>query len=588
MIADNNGNVFQNESITPIESGKLDLPVSTEDAPDHRTAVEGDVLFPEAYKTYTAFMEELTGEAVYEGLVACGMLGDKIPPVLTTESFYRHSKDKEHSYSSGRRGWVTYRYTRNVGRFREYGIPNPFAYELLARSIADNWDDIRTLLCENTSGHAYKVSRIHPRKQSNCASIFDMNYKQWWADSDPLPAILVGRRYAVSCDISRCFPSIYTHAIEWAISGREEAKKRKRNEITWASEIDGRASACTHGETHGLLIGPHASNLLAELILTDVDKALYAMEYRFVRNIDDYTCYTETRDAAERFVVDLERELARYRLSLNQQKTTIRELPYAVTEDWVHTLTGFRFSGSRRLTYKDVAAFLDTAVNQVEASGGNQSVLLYAMKMLSGKKLKSSARRYYADMASHLVCLYPYLVPWFEATVIEAVGMDGGRICAVARMLYRHAMTNRDYLTACYALYYATRFEFEIPVNACQIVESGDCLLKLFALLYSQAVADANLLAILMEHAKTLVGEGGGEEFDRNWLFLYEALPANELPSGEWREIKKANVSFVNRERIKRPDYTEKAAQAELDELLALERDDHGEEDPSEGGANEL
>ena len=526
---------------------------------------------------------------MYEGLVAWGMLGDKLPPVLTSEPFYQHCIDNSHGYGCGRRGWITYRYMRNIGRFREYGIPNPFGYELLARAIADSWSDIKLLLSDNTAGHAYKVSRIHPRKQSNDNSIFEMSYKQWWADCDPVPAILVGKRYAVSCDISRCFPSIYTHAIEWAIVGREAAKAQRKHGRTWAGDIDAKAAATTHGETHGLLVGPHASNILAELILTAVDKVLYDKRYRFIRNIDDYTCYTETRDAAEQFVIDLERELARFRLSLNQQKTRIRTLPHAVTDDWVHTLRGFRFSGSRRLTYKDVESFLDTAERLVGESGGNQSVLLYAMKMLARKKMTSSARRYYADMASHLVCLYPYLVPSFESTVIEAVGMKGDRLGTVARMLYRQSMGCRDYLTACCALYYAAKYKFTInAVCAEDVIGSDDCLLLLFTLLYAREANEEDLHAALVEYAKTLASGGGDETFDRKWLFAYEALSAKLLPQGEWREIKNAGVSFVDYDKLKEPDFSGEVAAAELDELVNLVRDDHGEDDPMTGNVNEL
>lgn len=50
----------------------------------------------------------------------------------------------------------------------------------------------------------------------------------------------------------------------------------------------------TNGETHGLLVGPHASNLLSELILTRIDKTLFDEGYRFVRHIDDYLCYVDS------------------------------------------------------------------------------------------------------------------------------------------------------------------------------------------------------------------------------------------------------------------------------------------------------
>lgn len=547
-----------------------------------------DALFSSRFKTYADFIGELDGETIYEGLLAWGMLGDKLPPVLTSAPFYAYCSLKDHGFTRKRRGWITYRHARNVGRYREYGIPNPFGYELLSRCIADHWNEIKNLLSENTESQAYKVSRIHPRKQSGSGRVFEMNYKPWWADSDPIPAVLIGKRYSVSCDVSRCFPSIYTHAIDWAIRGRGNSKERKK-EKSWAVDIDKKAAATTHGETHGLLIGPHSSNILAELVLTAVDKELYQHGYRFVRHIDDYTCFAETKGEADEFVIDLERELAKFRLSLNQQKTAIDCLPNAVTEDWVHALRGFRFSSNSRLNYKDVESFLDIAVSLMDDADGNQSVLLYAIKMLSGKKLTTSARRYFADMASHLTCLYPYLVPNFEDSVIVPVGMDEKRIRAVAEILYGQAVEKRDYLTACYALYYGAKYEFKLNgVSSERIIDSDDCPLMLFAFLYARKIGDDELREALIEHAENLAGNDAEEDFDRYWLFAYEALPASKLPEGEWRSIKNAGVSFVELDKMAKPDFSSDVARAQFEELLAIDKDDHGEGDPSSGGVNEL
>lgn len=67
-----------------------------------------------------------------------------------------------------------------------------------------------------------------------------------------------------------------------------------------------------HKETTGILIGPHSSNLISEIILVAVDgdlknlrKGQNKTEYRYIRHIDDYTCYVNSRDEAEQFTIDL-------------------------------------------------------------------------------------------------------------------------------------------------------------------------------------------------------------------------------------------------------------------------------------------
>lgn len=59
------------------------------------------------------------------------------------------------------------------------------------------------------------------------------------------------------------------------LSWKNIAKQEIKDEELYYNRIDKVCSNMRNGETHGLLIGPHASNLLAEIILTVVDKELY-------------------------------------------------------------------------------------------------------------------------------------------------------------------------------------------------------------------------------------------------------------------------------------------------------------------------
>lgn len=104
-------------------------------------------------------------------------------------------------------------------------------------------------------------------------SLFSMNYKNWKDDGTPEPDLLLGARYLVHADVSNCFPSIYTHALSWALVGKEVAKQNQKDSSQWYNELDFRTRNVKHGETHGLLIGPHVSNLLSEIILVKIDNS---------------------------------------------------------------------------------------------------------------------------------------------------------------------------------------------------------------------------------------------------------------------------------------------------------------------------
>lgn len=107
--------------------------------------VQRDICFVDSGKSYSDFFDELSAEDVFEGLLGWGLFGDKIPPVLSSESFYKCRSKKSDPPEQCWRGWVLYRYTRNTNHFREFDIPNPFAYEALVRHIVKHWEEIKML-----------------------------------------------------------------------------------------------------------------------------------------------------------------------------------------------------------------------------------------------------------------------------------------------------------------------------------------------------------------------------------------------------------------------------------------------------------
>lgn len=207
---------------------------------------------------------------------------------------------------------------------RQLGIPYPISYSRLCMILSENWEKIKKVFKNNTEGEKYKVSRIHIRKQTDTKALiknnygkfddnkcddmseseknnalFHMNYKNWKDDGDPVTNFAIGKKYVVKADISQCFPSIYTHAITWAIAGKENSKNNRNG--NWYNNIDYACQKMRNGETHGILIGPHISNLISGILLTSVDKELRD-KYDYIRNIDDYTCYVNTYERAENFL----------------------------------------------------------------------------------------------------------------------------------------------------------------------------------------------------------------------------------------------------------------------------------------------
>src|SRR5699024_11042697 len=117
---------------------------------------------------------------------------------------------------------------RNINTPRPLGIPNPAAYQRLCKYISEIWPQLQQYFEEETKNQEHIISRTHIRKMKDSDSLFSMNYSNWKDDGTPEPDLLLGARYLVHADVSNCFPSIYTHALSWALVGKDVAKQNQK------------------------------------------------------------------------------------------------------------------------------------------------------------------------------------------------------------------------------------------------------------------------------------------------------------------------------------------------------------------------
>lgn len=519
-------------------------------------------------KKYTDFMDEISSDELYEGLLAYGLFAEKLPPVFTSVPFFDYCKTRLKKFELNKHWneYITFRVMRNISIPRLMGIPNPFRYQMLCAELRDDWDQLRNHFHKQTDEQDYRVSRIHVRKEYNSKRIFEMNYKNWRTDGNPELDLLihnVGKnndsskvacRFIVQADISTCFTSVYTHSIPWALAGKGIAKQEIGNDELYYNRIDKACSNMRNGETHGLLIGPHASNLLAEIILTVVDKELYNKGYRYVRNIDDYDCYVTSRDEAQRFLQDLEQELRKFDLPLNHKKTKIVELPTCIDANWKRQLNDLPKVGvSGLVEYPQVNAFIDTALMLAKETG-NFAIVNYAIKKLKGAKLSANGKKLAAKRFMHMAVLYPYLLPLMEEYVFIPYEVAVCDIKEFSDAIYQEATKLNDYESLCYSTYFAVRFNFLVDAfekdyesSLKYVKDSRDCLLLTMTWIYfvqqNHGKRDATKVKDLNQVAKELEKT----EMDRYWLFCYEALSADNLRD-QWSVMKRKNISFIRKE----------------------------------------
>ena len=134
-----------------------------------------------------------------------------------------------------------------------------------------------------------------------------------------------------SIDISRCFDSIYTHSIVWALHNKEIVKNNiPSSKKTFAGLFDKFMQNINYGETNGILIGSEFARIFAEILLQQIDKIVakeleiekiwFKKHYEIFRYVDDfYIFYNDEKDKNK--IIDLYRHnLKEHKLHVNEHK----------------------------------------------------------------------------------------------------------------------------------------------------------------------------------------------------------------------------------------------------------------------------
>jgi reverse transcriptase-like protein len=502
---------------------------------------------PNKYETLT---KEINSDDILKGFLGHGLFASKLPDFLTSESFYDwYISNSKLTFENIGKDYVRYENMRHINIPRLLAIPNPFSYANLCNLISENWEEIKKQLIENVKTQKIKISRIHIRKIKDKEHLFEMNYKNYEKDGNPEQKIMIGKQFCVEADISNCFPSIYSHSIPWSLVGRNTAKTNKDNHSLWYNKLDKVLRNTKNEETNGILIGPHVSNLISEILLTKVDKVLSEKDYQYIRNIDDYKCFVESNEEAEQFLLDLSSELKNYELHLNSKKTIISKLPLASVNQWVNRLSSFdvgnKLSEDKKiiLDFKRLRALLDLAIELMVAEN-NSAILYYTFKVISTKHLDTKAYKYYIDYVHHLLLLYPYLTSSIEEYVFVPFEVESTRIKRIAKDLYKVGLEKRLYEACSFSVFWAVKYDFKLDCSVLDdSLQSNDCIFLTLGYIYAKKHKDKSSKREYKKKAKELAIS----DFDRYWIFLYRVLTQPDL-TGDFKAIKKKNISFIKEE----------------------------------------
>lgn len=141
-----------------------------------------------------------------------------------------------------------------------------------------------------------------------------------------------------SLDISKCFDSIYTHSITWALKTKVYSKNNARVKNSFGSVFDRLMQACNYNETAGIVIGPETSRVFAEVIFQEIDQAIerqlaefglvYGESYVIKRYVDDIFIFTTNELDSSKVSKVVASSFKEYKLNLNTSKTVKAARPF--------------------------------------------------------------------------------------------------------------------------------------------------------------------------------------------------------------------------------------------------------------------
>lgn len=503
-----------------------------------------DLWFPplSTYKSYIECLSELDGNDVLLGLIGYGLVAEPIPPIIYSLSFSQYCLQNNPKFKTTKADYIRYEGNRHNHKVRLFGIPNPFAYFHLCQCISISWERMLRYFEFVTNNQNYKISRLHIRKQKNNPAIFKMNYKWWKTDETPEIDLKIGARFVAQADISVCFPSMYTHVIPWAVTGKSVAKKYPK--FGWPNRLDKFLRQTTNNETHGILIGPHASNIVSEIILLKVDKVLYDKGFSFIRNIDDYSCFSEDYDSAEDFIFVLRKTLREFGLRLNDSKTKIVELPQNYQDNWVNRLNYEKpIPINGKVNFNQVQMFLDLVKVMMIESNDNLAILKYLLKSLKDDLLTDNAAVLYQKFFLKMGILFPYLLSSFEEYLFEPFNVDPLIIKDWCNVIYSSYEKRGNQEAIAYMFYFALKYDFRIEnATITSLLESTDCVVKTLGAVYFTKNKDPRIGEIYKDALSLYQDKSVRDQF---WLYCYTILDEKHL-DGDWKKIKRAGVTFID------------------------------------------
>lgn len=301
-------------------------------------------------------------------------------------------------------------------------IPNPVAQTFLALEIAEHWPELLRHFRQSTFSASRPRFLKAGARGANIPAMHGLHARKINSAA--------GYRFALRTDISRFFPTIYTHSVPWAIHGKASAKQnRKLAPAFFGNLLDLALRQGQDQQTIGLPIGPDTSHIIAELIAVAIDLELKKKLNGFpagFRYVDDYFMFFATAQEAEAALAVLIRALKNFELQANFEKTITCPVIELTDDYWRHQLRSFQISKSGRKQASDIHHFFELSKDLAKRNS-DESVMIYALKRMSSVIIRAENWTAFEAHLCHVALSFPNTIQ-FVARLLSTYSLVGYKL----------------------------------------------------------------------------------------------------------------------------------------------------------------
>lgn len=298
---------------------------------------------------------------------------------------------------------------------RLLAIVNPISEFKIAKLIADGWGEIRAHVRRSPLTEFAPVIDILGERAVLPANFVEVDRRR--------ARIRANFPRALRSDISRFYPSIYTHSVPWALHGKDWAK-RNLNQAPLNNSLGGRLDRALRqsqdNQTMGISVGPDSSRVIAEIIASAVDQDLFPGARKRdgvgLRYVDDFLIGVPSGEADSILAARLRVVLKKYELEMNAEKTSADSTGEHERPRWARRLQVFPYSHARaEIGLRD---YFDE-VTELVCAGDSEAVAKYGVKRSRGFFIPDLALPYYIDRLIHLARICPPALPATVQTILD-------------------------------------------------------------------------------------------------------------------------------------------------------------------------